>query len=390
MSVLYTFVVPSLTYCNLFVYIKQMADDFTVEVHHLGHFIKDPLLYVGGFVNHVDNLEQDKWSKLEVEDIVERLGYTKYKMLWYIIPGLGLEEGLRVIGTDKDAMDMATYVKGHEQIEVYVEHVIEQADESINVSLALPLPKVGMDEGAKGNPEVELEDISIEEDNDHGGIGHEKVYYNSDTDDSVLDMDYPLTDDNDYDDVLFVKYTEKEDVIIEEMGNDLFGSDIEREDNNEKTNNYDLNVEGMRAEYDSEELISGEDSESEHENEDNQPHDNETFNLSKFESFKPVERAENLRFCTGMLFTSLQQFKMAITEYAVHGGYAIKFQKNDKTRVRAVCEDECPFKALCAEVPRQMTFQLKTLVMEHECIRTYKNVRCSSRYKANQNTRKGA
>ncbi|KAG5556933.1 hypothetical protein RHGRI_007241 [Rhododendron griersonianum] len=102
-----------------------------------------------------------------------------------IIPGLGLEEGLRFIGTDKDAMDMTTYVKGHEQIEVYVEHVIEQVDESINVALALPLPKVGMDEGAKGNPEVELEDINIEEDNDHGGIGHEKVYYNSDTDDSV-------------------------------------------------------------------------------------------------------------------------------------------------------------------------------------------------------------
>ncbi|XP_058217889.1 uncharacterized protein LOC131328932 [Rhododendron vialii] len=134
-------------------------DEFTVEVHHLGHFVEDPLRYVGGFVNHVDNCEQDKWSKLEVEDIVERLGYTKYKMLWYRIPELGLEEGLSVVGTDKDAMDMATYVKGHEQIEVYVEHVIEQADESINIALALPLPKVGMDEGAKGNPEVELEDI---------------------------------------------------------------------------------------------------------------------------------------------------------------------------------------------------------------------------------------
>ncbi|KAI8568612.1 hypothetical protein RHMOL_Rhmol02G0214200 [Rhododendron molle] len=189
------------------------------------------------------------------------------------IPGLGLEDGLRVIGTDKDAIDMATYVKRHEQIEIYVEHVIEQADESINVALALPLPMVGMDKGAKGNPEVELEDINIEEDSDHGGIGHEKVYYNSDTDDSVLDMDYPLTDDSDYDDMLFDKYIEKEDVIIEEMGNDLFGSDIEREDNNEKTNNYDLNMEGMRVEYDSEELISGEESE----NEDNQPADNRTF-----------------------------------------------------------------------------------------------------------------
>ncbi|KAH7847773.1 hypothetical protein Vadar_030118 [Vaccinium darrowii] len=72
-----------------------MDELFTVEIHHQGHFVENPVRYVEGFVNHVDDCDPEKWSKLEVEDIVERLGYPKHKLLWYRIPGLGLEEGLR-------------------------------------------------------------------------------------------------------------------------------------------------------------------------------------------------------------------------------------------------------------------------------------------------------
>lgn len=206
-----------------------MADLFTVEVHHLGRFVENPVRYVEGVVNHVDDCDPDLWSKLEVEDIVESLGYPKYKMLWYRIPGLGLEKGLRVIGTDKDSMHMVEVVKGHEQIEIYVEHVIDELDANANV---MPFPSLPPSEMRE---EVE---IHIDEEVVNG----ENVYYNSDTDESLLDLDYPLTDDSDYDDVLFDKYTEKEDENTEEQTktNELFDSDTEM-DNMANTNDQTKN-----------------------------------------------------------------------------------------------------------------------------------------------------
>ncbi|KAH7849908.1 hypothetical protein Vadar_024820 [Vaccinium darrowii] len=342
-----------------------MDELFTVEIHHQGHFVENPVRYVEGFVNHVDDCDPEKWSKLEVEDIVERLGYPKHKLLWYRIPGLGLEEGLRVIGTNKDAMNMTTVVKGHEQIEVYVEHIVDEVDEHVIGLQALLAPEI-----AEG---VEMHDILIQDD---------KVYFNSDSDDSVLDIDYPLSDDSDYDD-LFDKRTEKKD---QTKIDELFGSDIEMEYGaNKDDQSKNDNDEAMKSDYESEELISGKDS-SETENEDEEM--NETTRLSKFEIFKSPERAEHLRFVMGMLFSSLQQFKTAITEYAVRGGYGIKFKKNDRSRVRAVCEFKCPWKALCSKVPRQETYQIKTYEPKHRWNRNYKNVRLNSKFLAGKLVKK--
>ena len=63
-----------------------------------------------------------------------------------------------------------------------------------------------------------------------------------------------------------------------------------------------------------------------------------------------------------MLFTSINQFKEAITEYAMHGGWRIRFVKNDKVRVKVVCQQGCKFVAYLTKLPREMSFQLKTLV----------------------------
>ncbi|KAH7839403.1 hypothetical protein Vadar_003713 [Vaccinium darrowii] len=186
----------------------------------------------------------------------------------------------------------------------------------------------------------EVHEVLFEEDNVDRGMGEDKVYYNCDTDDSDLDIDIPLTDDSDYDDILFDKYTEKEDLTDQENcgNNDLFDSDNEMED---QANIDEVYVEGMRCDYESEELITGE-SESETENEDNQS--NDTLKISKFEVFKPIDKAENLRFTIGMLFSSLEQLKTAITEYDVHGRYEVErstVQKSPTFKRLYICFDAC-------------------------------------------------
>ena len=56
-----------------------------------------------------------------------------------------------------------------------------------------------------------------------------------------------------------------------------------------------------------------------------------------FPVFKPIAKAEHIRFEKDMLFTTPKQFKEAVTDYAIHGGWGIRFVKNDLQRVRAVC-----------------------------------------------------
>ena len=44
--------------------------------------------------------------------------------------------------------------------------------------------------------------------------------------------------------------------------------------------------------------------------------------------FKPIVKAEHIKFEKDMLFTTPKQFKEAITDYAMHGGWGIRFVKD--------------------------------------------------------------
>ena len=96
--------------------------------------------------------------------------------------------------------------------------------------------------------------------------------------------------------------------------------------------------------------------------------------------FKPVAKVEHIRFEKDMLFTTPKQFKEAVIDYVVHGGWGIRFVKNDLQRVRVVCKENCKFVAYLAKLPREKSYQLRTLNLEHTCTRSYKNPRCTSSY----------
>nr|POE50032.1 hypothetical protein CFP56_38474 [Quercus suber] len=92
----------------------------------------------------------------------------------------------------------------------------------------------------------------------------------------------------------------------------------------------------MNFDYESEELLSLDESSSSCEH-CNDSSDGETLiakvdnsiRRSRYPIFRLVAKAENLRFEKDMLFLSPKQFKDVMTDYAVHGGWGIKFVKND-------------------------------------------------------------
>ena len=72
--------------------------------------------------------------------------------------------------------------------------------------------------------------------------------------------------------------------------------------------------------------------------------------------FKPVAKVKHIYFEKDMLFTTPKQFKEVITDYAVHGGWGIRFVKNDLQRVRAVCQENCKFVAFLTKVLRKRSY----------------------------------
>nr|POE84693.1 hypothetical protein CFP56_75641 [Quercus suber] len=143
----------------------------------------------------------------------------------------------------------------------------------------------------------------------------------------------------------------------------------------------------MNSDYKSEELLSLDESSSSSEDGDDSSDDDipiaevdNSIRRSKYPIFRLVTKVEQLRFEKDMLFISTKQFKDAITDYTIHGGWSIKFVKNDLVRVRARCQPGCKFVAYLAKVPREKSFRLKTLNMEHTCSRSYKNPSCTALY----------
>ena len=108
--------------------------------------------------------------------------------------------------------------------------------------------------------------------------------------------------------------------------------------------------------------------------------DDDNNAIPPYPAFIPPTNPKHTYFVKGMLFISLEQFKNAVTDYAVYGGWGIWFKKNDKVRVRAVCQDGCKWIAYVAKMRDQMTFQMRTYYGRHTCTRTFKNMRCTSKW----------
>ncbi|GMY19345.1 hypothetical protein FCV25MIE_14584 [Fagus crenata] len=290
-------------------------DDFTVEVHHGGSFAHDPLRYEGGTISLYKNNIRDYWSGLELKDMVGKLGYLSYGTLRYRLPTVSMEDGgLRVVSidSDKDAMAMVDAVEGHNVIELFVEHCVDVPDAVEEHRTIIAGFEVDEDvwfdnvfeECNEGNEVVDtrLPDSSIEfsdseessDDDGHSNGANERCVRK------------------------LVTYGDME--SDEDLRDSLYFGEGGIEQERIKTGLSD-NDEA----YLSEELLSMDD-------DDVRP---------QYPVYKPPKKAKYIKFEIGMKFNSLQEFKNAVTDYAVHGGHGIRFEKNDKVRVRAVCKKGC-------------------------------------------------
>ena len=83
---------------------------FDIEIHVGGCFVEDlTLRYVGGFVHTLIEIDPDKLSFFEIQDLCHLVGAPKeHNRYRYLLPKGDLKDDLRDIKTDPDVVNMTT------------------------------------------------------------------------------------------------------------------------------------------------------------------------------------------------------------------------------------------------------------------------------------------
>lgn len=83
-------------------------------------------------------------------------------------------------------------------------------------------------------------------------------------------------------------------------------------------------------------------------------------------------------FHVGLMFSSVERLRRAITKYSVRNKVEIKMARNDKIRVRAHCAENCPGNLYASYDSRAKYFVVKTYYGKHNCQKEWSVRRCSA------------
>ncbi|XP_058722170.1 uncharacterized protein LOC131593622 [Vicia villosa] len=108
----------------------------------------------------------DLMSYMDLESVIKSQGYGNIKCLWYWNPVLSFTRGLRPLNNDQDVLNFIEDVKGHNIVDVYVEHPVEIPDfvetDEVNVEDVQP-DKVNVEDGEVDVEDVQNDEVNVED-----------------------------------------------------------------------------------------------------------------------------------------------------------------------------------------------------------------------------------
>ena len=114
--------------------------------------------------------------------------------------------------------------------------------------------------------------------------------------------------------------------------------------------------------------------------EDADENEGNEYIMNRFPTHKLLKNMSEYKWEVGTLYNTKEDFKEAISTYAVHVGKGLKFIKNDKERVRVRCKTNCDWEAYCAKLKGQDTWQLRKINDKHTCSREVNNKLLKSKW----------
>ncbi|KAF7150218.1 hypothetical protein RHSIM_Rhsim02G0197700 [Rhododendron simsii] len=393
---------------------KTLGGHFTIQIHHGGKFFNRPTIrYEGGCVESCEKCDPDVMSLITIGDIVGALGYTGMINYYYVMTGKNINNGLKMLLTDSDIIDMIEQLPPSRIVDMYVEPIIpiemmeSQTDEGGPTPTPTPTDKGNPTETQKGCTTDEgcptktdkgsrnEKDCQTETDKggptDKGEPCHEVNYENFLVDDAFFEDGF--CDGTTYDGVHVQDLgdrTSESDMSFEvdsdyEQSDDdgLYEANVDEDAewagfDNSKGKEPNLNDD---IDDDDDDKDYGDDSSDDlHSACSNSDDDRKK---DKFHEYRRETDLGKVQFTVGMKFPSAKEFREAVREYSIKEGKDIKFVKNETTRVKAKCDTEgCGWSVMASLSQKGESFQVKTHKSEHDCLRSFKVRHVTSKYLA--------
>jgi hypothetical protein len=334
---------------------------YMFEVHHGGIFNRQCRVnYIGGNVsNYPDPYLGNNLTFSDIEDVCSTYGYRSGDLIYYSLPGVSLDQGLRLISDDFSVNEMVSRHLDHDLLVLYI------------VSYGVT-------------------DDVVDEDEEEDSEYERTVVYRKDPFwDSVLSDDTDCMDSDEDATTMPVdegvgnagRVVDDEDEGVEwDVGADGHsgeghaghsnrghaGEGVGDGGNGAAVEGGD-HSDGSAEEYDSDQL------QSPHGSDDDRELFSTRKDVTKRVPFDPTDMS-NPTLVVGNTFRNADEFRKAVRQYNILRGKDLKFKKNERKRIVVVCKDErCRYRVYGRQLKDEMTFLLVSLRPKHSCNRTYQN-----------------
>ncbi|CAO2194395.1 unnamed protein product, partial [Urochloa humidicola] len=281
--------------------------------------------------------------------------------MYWLMPGKTLADGLRFITSDGDTNVMVSVVDRVKNLVLYLDHddhIAGLDDIVANVGEKLPQFYTNIRKRQACNQE-DREVPSIHDDGDY-----------ADSEDSeFLDSDYDLDHG---DDDLFADNIDE--AVVDER---TVEAKIRKR---KKAAGSRMKRQPIVAHVSVEEELS-----TDEEGLQLPDSDGEGSSMMRFQPFVP-EDVVNPIFKVGMIFSSVEDVRKAVTEYSLRNRVQIKMPRNDRTRIQAECANGCPWYFYASYDSRVKCFMLKSYVGQHNCQKVWTLKTCTAKWLAEKYT----
>lgn len=351
------------------------------------------LVYLGGSTSFVDNVDPDKLSYFETQDICSDVGVVSTSRYHYLILGDNLEQGLRLINGNDDVVYMCEIHAAWptDKITLYV----EGGEEPLAVEQPFGNKEVASDDDVHEVGQNDDDDVTVLHEGGNvdakGGGGKdfdwlEEGFEEPDFDNDVFGNvdDGPSTHDgvsvnataphrpSEGDD----RPSTHDGVSVNAAASHRPSEGDDRPSTHEDPLVYAAPHRTTAANNDPS-LAEGEwidppledDMESLAGSDDNQP----ALTAAKEPEFNAQTDMRKSELKKGMKFPNSKVFREALREYAIKKPIDIKFKLNEKKKISFYCINECGWRYYTSQLPGELTFQIKTFNPECTCPRSFKH-----------------
>ena len=93
----------------------------------------------------------------------------------------------------------------------------------------------------------------------------------------------------------------------------------------------------------------------------------------KHAEFNAKSDMKNVVLKKEMTFPNAKVFRAALREYAIKKPIDIKFNLNERTKISVHRKNRCGWRCYASQISGELTFQIKTLIDNCTCPKSFKN-----------------